>query len=317
MQNNLPKVCVIATGGTIAGGGGGGLDSTHYQAGTLDVSSLITQDLQTNVIIDTKVIAQIDSVEIQKEIWVAILDFLSQNNANYDGFVITHGTDTMEESAFALDMCYRGDKPVVLVGGMRPPCALGSDSLKNLSNALALAASNLGGFVAVVMNDKIFSPKTIYKAHTYNVDAFACRNGGEMGYILDRQIIGFNAANPRNHPVFESKELLSGKRVEIVYIYAGIKVENIAWLADCNVSGIVVAGCGAGNMPDSIKAFLSDLYQKGVMVVVGSRGSHGFVAESDFVPAFGLSVPKAKILLELCLARNLSPKEIQEIFAYF
>lgn len=304
------KILILTTGGTIAGSGDDPSQSAHYQAGTLKGSALLALLPSSQKNLEVQEIAQIDSIEINPCIWQNLLEYLEQD---YEGFVITHGTDTLEESAFALHLLYRGKKPVVLVGAMRPSNAIGSDGIKNLYSAIALASDPKAEGVMVLMNDKIYHPQSIYKAHTYNLDAFKSRNGGEMGYVLDDKICLFSSSQKPNLP-FKKEDLIQLPQVEIVYIYAGMQ-DLPLW--NHQIKGLVIAGCGAGNIPKHIRQKLRLLQAQGLMIVAGSRGSEGFVWESEFIPAFGLNVAKCRILLSLCLQHSQSKKEIEKIFSLF
>ncbi|MCE3048486.1 asparaginase [Helicobacter kayseriensis] len=308
------KILILTTGGTIAGSGDDHLKGSSYQAGALNGETLLSLLPSIQETLEVQEIAQIDSVEITPHIWKMLLESLHSKALEYDGFVITHGTDTMEESAFALDLLYKKDKPVVLVGAMRPSNALGSDGMKNLCNGIALASQSPYRGVMVLMNDKIYNPHTLYKAHTYNLDAFASRNGGEIGYVLDGCVKFFYHPLPSIPLPFEPQDLESLPKVEIVYLYAGI--EELPQFSH-KVDGLVIAGCGAGNIPSKIKSSLLQLQDDGIKILACTRGSQGFVTQSDFIPAYGLSVPKARILLALCLKHSFTQEAIQEIFSHF
>lgn len=305
------KILILSTGGTIAGKGEDTLNSSKYEAGAIGADTLIESLPPMGVFLCAQEIAQIDSIEMNALIWQKILEILLENEKEFDGFVITHGTDTMEESSFALDLLYQGEKPVVFVGAMRPSNAISSDGIKNLCNAITLASSGKLQGVAVLMNDKIFDPKTIYKSHTYNLDAFKSRNGGEMGYVLDQRVRFFHS--PKRHDL-GFKHFKTMSQVEIVYIYAGIE-DLPKW--NHPIKGLVIVGCGAGNIPQVIREKLRELQTQGVQIIACSRGNEGFVLENEFIPSFGLNPPKARILLALCLQSRKTKEEIKDIFSLF
>lgn len=316
MQNRArKKILILTTGGTIAGSAGDSLQSAQYTAGAIKGSALLSALPPMQEDLSVQEIAQIDSIEMNAKIWCDLLLALRQN---YDGFVITHGTDTLEESSFLIDLLHQGDRPVVFVGAMRPSNALGSDGAKNLCNAISLASNPDSKGVMVLMNDKIYHPKSIYKAHTHNPDAFKSRNGGEIGYVLDSKVRFFSQVQKSFFP-FKVQDLSSifSKSlpcVEVAYIYAGIE-DLPSWKH--KVSGLVIAGCGAGNIPLCIQEKLQILKEEGLQIVVCSRGSEGFVYESEFIPSYGLSITKARILLSLCLKFTQKQKEIRAIFEQF
>lgn len=311
MQNKAQKkILILTTGGTIAGSAKDCLQSAQYTAGAIQGSALLEALPPMQEDLSVQEIAQIDSIEMNATIWQDLLLALKQD---YDGFVITHGTDTMEESSFLIDLLYQGNKPVVFVGSMRPSNALGSDGAKNLCNAIALASHPHSQGVMVLMNDKIYHPKNIYKAHTHNLDAFKARNGGAIGYVLDSKVRFFSQVQKSVLP-FKNQDLGSLPCVEIVYIYAGIK-DLPSW--QHKISGLVIAGCGAGNIPSHIQEKLRSLKKEGLSIVTCSRGSEGFVCESEFIPSYGLNIAKARILLSLCLCFTHKQEEIQAIFEQF
>lgn len=315
MQNKeRKKILILTTGGTIAGNAQDTLKSAQYTAGAMKGSALLEALPPMQEHLEVQEIAQIDSIEMHAKVW---WDLLLALNQNYDGFVITHGTDTMEESSFVLDLLYKGDKAVVFVGAMRPSNALGSDGVKNLCNAIALASKSPLQGVFVLMNDKIYHPSNIYKAHTHNVDAFKARNGGEIGYVLDLGVKFFSQI-PRKILPFQSHldSIFSSPLppVEILYLYAGIQ-DLPSW--NHKIQGLIIAGCGAGNIPSKINQKLRILHKEGIQIVACSRGNEGFVYESEFIPSYGLNLAKARILLSLCLKFTQSQAEIKRIFEQF
>lgn len=311
------SILILTTGGTIAGSSDDPSLSAHYQAGLVKGSALIASLPPIQSKLSVQEIAQIDSIEMTPQIWQTLLQTLSKESSSYDGFVITHGTDTMEESAFVIDLLYKGTKPVILVGSMRPSNALGSDSAKNLYNAITLASHPKASGVMVLMNDKIYNPQTLYKSHTHNLDAFRSRNSGDLGYMIDF-FVQFFALPPRRKWPFELTDLESLPDVPIVYLYAGIQdLPNWQSLHCSPPQGLVIAGCGAGNLPTCIKNQLQLLQDQGTQIVIGSRVNEGVVLESDFIPSFGLHIAKARILLALCLKHSLSKEEIKKIFSLF
>ncbi|WP_084340106.1 asparaginase [Helicobacter pametensis] len=311
MQNK--KILILTTGGTIAGSGEDHLQGANYKAGSISGETLLSSLPPIPASLEVYEVAQIDSIEMDAKIWHKLLTLLHQNITLYDGFVITHGTDTMEESAFVLELLYQESKPVILVGAMRPSDAIGSDGIKNLCNAISLASNSKAKGVMVLMNDKIYDPKTIYKAHTYNLDAFASRNGGDMGYVLDGSVRFFYPPYKHTLP-FVTDDLISLPKVEILYIYAGIS--DLPKFSH-EVRGLIVAGCGAGNIPTKIRIQLRELQAQGIQIVACSRGNQGFVCESEFIPAYALSLPKARILLALCLQHKQAQEDIKAVFAHF
>ncbi len=174
-----PNIVILATGGTIAGAVDSSLQTTGYQAGVLSIESLLQSvpELADLANLESEQIANIDSADMSDEIWLTLAKRVNAllKSSQVDGVVITHGTDTMEESAFFLHLVAKSDKPIVFVGAMRPSSALSADGPKNLYNAISLAANpkSKGKGVMVVMNDRIQSARYVSKIHTLNVNAFA------------------------------------------------------------------------------------------------------------------------------------------------
>ncbi|EKK0586902.1 asparaginase, partial [Campylobacter upsaliensis] len=274
-----PKVAILATGGTIAGSIDSAVATTGYTAGVVGVDVLIkaVPEIQNLAKIEGQQIANIDSSNMRDEIWLKLAQEINKLFASgVDGVVITHGTDTMEETAYFLNLTIKSDKPVVLVGAMRPSTAISADGPKNLYNAVALAADKnaRGKGVMVAMNDKIQSARAVVKTHTLNVDAFSSPDFGDMGYIVDGKVYFYNnvaKAHTKKTP-FDVKNLKELPKVDILYSYSndGSGVAAKA-LFENGTKGIVVAGSGAGSIHEAQKEVLKELLTKGLKVAVSSR----------------------------------------------
>lgn len=327
-----PNIVILATGGTIAGSADSELQTTGYKAGAVGVDVLVNAVPQIKEIAQIKgeQIANIDSADMSDEIWLKLVKRVNELLASpeVDGVVITHGTDTMEETAFFLHLTIKSDKPVVLVGAMRPSTAMSADGPKNLYNAVALAAhaDSRGRGVMVAMNDRIQSARYVSKIHALNVNAFASPNAGDMGYILDGRVI-FYTMPTKAHTTqseFDVSELRSLPKVDILYSYAndGSSVAAQA-LFNQGTKGIVVAGTGAGSIHKDHKDMLKKLMQNGLVVVQSSRVNNGFITanESDsefgFIGSGDLNPQKARVLLMLALTKTDNPKRIAEIFSQY
>ncbi|EAH5676533.1 type II asparaginase [Campylobacter upsaliensis] len=328
MAEAKPKVAILATGGTIAGSIDSAVATTGYTAGVVGVDVLIkaVPEIQNLAKIEGQQIANIDSSNMRDEIWLKLAQEINKLFASgVDGVVITHGTDTMEETAYFLNLTIKSDKPVVLVGAMRPSTAISADGPKNLYNAVALAADKnaKGKGVMVAMNDKIQSARAVVKTHTLNVDAFSSPDFGDMGYIVDGKVYFYNnvaKAHTKKTP-FDVKNLKELPKVDILYSYSndGSGVAAKA-LFENGTKGIVVAGSGAGSIHEAQKEVLKELLTKGLKVAVSSRVVAGRVAVSEadkklgFISAEDLNPQKARVLLMLALTKTNDPKKIQEYF---
>ncbi len=328
MKKAKSRIAILGTGGTIAGFIDSTIATTGYTAGAIDIDVLIKAVPQIRDLADIswEQIANIDSSNMYDEIWLRLAKKIAKLFAEgIDGVVITHGTDTMEETAYFLNLTIKSDKPVVLVGAMRPSTAISADGPKNLYNAVALVANkeakNKGVMVAI--NDKILSARGVVKTHSLNVDAFSSPDFGDLGYIVDGKVFFYNnvtKAHTKNAP-FDVSKLTSLPKVDILYSYSndGSGVAAKA-LFEHGTKGIVVAGSGAGSIHKNQKDVLKELLKKGLKVVVSSRVVAGCVAVSDsdeklgFISAEDLNPQKARVLLILALTKTSDPKKIQEYF---
>ncbi len=328
MKKAKSRIAILGTGGTIAGFIDSTIATTGYTAGAIDIDVLIKAVPQIRDLADIswEQIANIDSSNMCDEIWLRLAKKIAKLFAEgIDGVVITHGTDTMEETAYFLNLTIKSDKPVVLVGAMRPSTAISADGPKNLYNAVALVANkeakNKGVMVAI--NDKILSARGVVKTHSLNVDAFSSPDFGDLGYIVDGKVFFYNnvtKAHTKNAP-FDVSKLTSLPKVDILYSYSndggGVAAKA---LFEHGTKGIVVAGSGAGSIHKNQKDVLKELLKKGLKVVVSSRVVAGCVAVSDsdeklgFISAEDLNPQKARVLLILALTKTSDPKKIQEYF---
>lgn len=328
-EQHKPNIIIIATGGTIAGVASSHTQTTGYKAGVVNVETLISAipEIANLAHIKGEQLSNIDSADMNDEIWLQLAKrinvLLSDNNV--DGIVVTHGTDTMEESAFFLHLVVQSDKPVVLTGAMRPSTAISADGPKNLYNAIALAADsqayNRG--VMIVMNDRIHSARYATKTHALNVDAFSSPNSGDMGYIVDgKAYFHYTPLQPHTKKsIFRVDMLTQLPKVDILYSYSndGSSVAAKA-LYKAGTKGIVVAGSGAGSIHRYQKEELINLIQKGLVVVQSSRVNAGIVSVSSgdsklgFIGAKDLNPQKARVLLMLALTKTDNLQKIAQIF---
>lgn len=328
MAQAKPKIAILATGGTIASSIEDCVATTGYSVGGLSVENLISgvkgiEDLAT---ITTKQISNIDSANMRDEIWLKLAKEINQIlDSDFDGVVITHGTDTMEETAYFLHLTIKSHKPVILVGAMRPSNSVSSDGAKNLYNAVALAANKESKFkgVMVTMNDKILSARGVTKTHTLNLDAFSSPDFGDLGYMVDGKAYFYSAitkAHTTNTP-FDISQISNLPKVDILYSYSndGNAVAAKALFAN-GTKGLVIAGSGAGSIHEDHEKALKELINQGLKVVVSSRISQGRVALNSekkslgFISAEELNPQKARVLLMLSLIKTDDISQIQDYF---
>ncbi|TCP94740.1 L-asparaginase [Cricetibacter osteomyelitidis] len=329
-QNNLPNITILATGGTIAGSGKSAVDSA-YKAGQLTIDTLIeaVPEMQQIANIKGEQIVKIGSQDMSDDVWLKLTKAINQQCANTNGFVITHGTDTMEETAYFLDLTVKCEKPVVLVGAMRPATEKSADGPLNLYNAVVVAADkkSAGRGVLVAMNGEVLGARDVTKTSTTAVQTFDSPNFGSLGYIHNSKV-DYERSPESKHTVntpFNVDNLNELPKVGIVYAYANMPTEPLKSLLDAGYQGIVTAGVGNGNVNAANFALLEQAAQNGVAVVRSSRVPTGYTtrdAEVDdskygFSASGTLNPQKARVLLQLALTQTKDPKVIQQYFEDF
>ena len=329
-----PKIKVLATGGTIAGAQASSSD-VGYKSGTFSVDDLIKAVPQLKDLADLtgEQVANIGSQTMNHEVWLKLAKRVNEvlKDNDTDGVVITHGTDTLEETAYFLSLVVKSDKPVILVGSMRPATAISADGPANLYNAVALAASPeaSGRGPMVVIDDEIHYAREVQKTNTTELDTFHSLNRGRAGVINVGKVQFFSPNNTRHTTKSEfstdGKAVADLPDVEIVYSYENLGSEIIDALVKQGVKGIVLAGVGDGNSTDAAIAALSAAAKKGVAVVRSSRTGSGLVVRNvevdddklGFVAAMELSPQKARILLMLALMKTGDPAKLQQAFMQY
>ncbi len=327
--SGLPRVVILATGGTIAGvqpkeGEPG------YKAGTLSIDSLIkgAPGIEKLARLDGEQIASIGSQDMNDAVWAKLAkranELLASNDV--DGIVVTHGTDTMEETAFFLGLVLRSDKPVVLVGSMRPATSASADGPLNLYNAVAVAgdANAKGRGVLVVANDDIHSGRDIHKTHTTAVQTFVSLNRGPIGRVYYGKPIYFNMPSYRRttNSEFPVPGTTSYPRVDIVYAHEGVDGTMVRAAIAAGSKGIVLAGVGDGNATKDMIDALAEARRQGLVVVRSSHVGFGLVRRNlevdddslGFVAAMDLNPQKARVLLRMALTMSSDVKVIQRVF---
>ncbi|WP_277187604.1 asparaginase [Caballeronia sp. BR00000012568055] len=324
--SSLPRIAVLATGGTIAGQAGDASKTAGYKAGVVGVDKLLdaVPALASVASIHAEQVASIDSKDMSLALWSALAarveTLLKQDDI--DGVVITHGTDTLEETAYFLHLTVKSEKPVVLTAAMRPSTALSADGPLNLLNAVTVAASKnaAGQGVLVAFNNQIHSARDVTKTSTYAVDAFRSPEVGVLGFVQDGRVEFQRSVTKPHTTASEFAIAEKWPSVEIVASYADASRVMVDALVAAGVKGIVVAGTGNGSMHANITQALSDAVKQGVSVVRASRVGSGHVmhngAASDdalgTISAGTLNPYKARVLLLLALAAN--KKDLQRVF---
>lgn len=318
------KVYILASGGTIAGLAESPVDFMGYTAGAADINALMASIPEINELaeVETEDFCGIGSENATPELWLNLArratDVLAENEV--DGLVVTSGTDTLEELAYFLNLTLNTEKPVVVVGAMRPLSAYGADGPVNLYNAVAVAAAEDARKkgVLVVMNDTIISARGVTKLDTTRVHTMSGGDFGTLGYVAGGTV-RFGAM-PCGLHTFNSAIRLENihdlPRVEIFYMSAGADARLLHAMADGGASGVVLAAFGNGTFSDSVGEALRDLQDMGVTCVVTSRCQSGFarVTMPGLIAGADFSPQKARILLMLCLAVNMSADDIVSAF---
>ncbi len=326
------NVVVIATGGTIAGAGES-QTSSGYQPSKVGIEEIIKSIPGIDKIANVKAeqLMQVASQDMDSKTWLEIAkkvnEVLAQNNVN--GVVITHGTDTIEETAYFLNLVVKSKKPVVLVGAMRPSTSLSADGSLNLFNAVAVAASDssVNKGVMLVFNDEIHSAREVFKTHTTNVAAFKSSNTGIIGsaYFGDVKFYLDPIRAHTHETIFDVKRFDNLPKVGIVYAHSGFDSKIIDYLADHGYKGIVLAGVGDGNINQQSVDALAEAVRKGLVVVRSAHLGAGSVQPNveindedfGFVTADNLSPKKARILTMLAITKTEDPRKIREMFAKY
>jgi L-asparaginase len=330
----LPKIKVLATGGTIAGAQATQADA-GYKSGAFSVDDLIraVPQLKNIAELSGEQVANIGSQTMNHGVWLKLAARVNEvlKDPDTDGVVITHGTDTMEETAYFLSLVVKSDKPVVLVGSMRPATAISADGPINLYNGVALAGrpEAKGRGPLVVLNDTIHYAREAQKMHTTHMDTFDSPNRGIAGVMNTGKATFYSIIATRHttQSEFSIEGLTAANlpRVEIVYSYANLQGDIIDALVDKGVKGIVLAGVGDGNTTDAALDALQRAAKKGVAVVRCSRTGSGIVDRNvevnddtlGFIAGMELNPQKARILLMLGLTKTSDSARLQEYFSQY
>jgi len=326
----MKNIVILATGGTIAGVSHSSTDTTSYQSAILSIEDILNEigPLKAIANITSEQLTQIDSADMSHEIWFQLAKRINTllKDPKIDGVVITHGTDTLEETAYFLNLVIKSDKPVVLVGAMRPSTAISSDGPMNLYNAVILATSSSaqGKGVLVALNDTINCSRDVTKTNTALQDTFKAPELGYLGYIVDGHP-HFYRMPTRKHTYmtdFEIEGITELPQVDIIYGHVNDNGRLAYAAAEAGAKGLIYAGLGNGNMSQHMKKVLSEIQRKGIAVVRSTRVCNGVVTrngaidddQNNFIVADTLSPQKARILLMLALMKTNKPAEIQNIF---
>ncbi len=324
-----PKVTILATGGTIAGAAASGTQAGYTSgAVTIDAMLAAVPGIDKLATIKGEQVSNVGSQDMSFEILLKLAKRINEiaPHADVDGIVITHGTDTMEESAYFLNLTVKTDKPVVMVGSMRPSTAVSADGPLNLYNAVGVAADPRakGRGVLVVMNDQIHAAHSLTKTSTTAVETFMSPGRGLVGVSLYGKNDFYNSPTWKHttQSQFDISNVTKLPRVDVIFADIDMSTDLIDAAVANGAKGLVIAGVGNGNMTKAAVDACSRATQKGVVVVRSSRVPTGVVGRNveldddklGFVASYELNPQKARILLALALLEKRSVSDIQQLY---
>jgi L-asparaginase len=327
----MRRVALITTGGTIDSIGASRLDIAWYyeRDARLDQGDLLDSIPELSDVAKVEEIAfrRLSSYALKPSDWLDLGRNINEllRGDNYDGVVVTHGTNTLEETAYFLHLTVCSPKPVVLVGAMRPSSALGTDGELNIVRAVQVAAHDAarGHGVLVVMNDAVFAARDVTKTATYRVDTFRAPDLGPLGYAdADNQVVFYHRhlRVPEDGPAFDVGEVSTLPRVDVLVSYVGADGTLIDAAVAAGARGLVSAGTGAGRPTPAEDEAFERAIGRGVIVCQAARVGSGRVSRSqslrqrNIIVGDNLQPWKAKVLLTLALTQTTDADEIQQLF---
>jgi len=331
-QQKKPNIVILATGGTIAGAAASGTQAA-YTSGAVTIDAMIAAvpGIKDMANIKGEQISNVGSQDMSFEIMLKLAKRINElvKQSDVDGIVVTHGTDTMEETAFFLNLVVKGDKPVVMVGSMRPSTAVSADGPLNLYNAVGVAAdpNARGRGVLVVMNDWIHAAHSLTKTSTTAIQTFMSPLRGVVGVATYGKNDFYNTPTWKHTSAseFDVTDVNKLPRVDIVFACADMPADLIDASVANGAKGIVIAGVGNGNMNKASLEAAARAVKKGVVVVRSTRVATGTVGrnvevnddEMGFVASDELNPQKARLLLSLALLKQRSMTDLQNLFTTY
>ncbi len=297
-------IVILGTGGTIAGTAASAADNVGYTAGQRPVAQLLPGlPLPHGVAVESEQAAQLDSKDMDHATWQQLALRIAHHVARpeVDGVVVTHGTDTLEETAWFLHRVLAPPKPVVLTAAMRPATAISPDGPRNLADAIAVAAEpGARGAVAAVAG-RVHAPGELRKLHPYRVDAFGSGDAGPIAVVEEGRVRRFRAWPEGVAMGVPKPPPESWPWVEVVVSHAGARPDAVRSLVDSGVRGIVVAATGNGTIHAAIEPALAEARAAGVTVWIATRCCGGAIVGAQSGPAAALSPWAARVELMLAL----------------
>ena len=334
-DRELPLVYILATGGTIAGQAATSTNLTDYKPGLMgDQLVQAVPEIKQFARVRVEQIANISSPDLTFAHWLTLakrINAIYTEDRSVAGVVITHGTNTIEETGYFLNLTVKHDRPVVMVGSMRPATAISADGPLNLLNAVrtAIAPESRGKGVLVVLNDEINGARDVTKTNTYRVETFKSPELGMLGYVDGDKVVYYRASTKRHteRSEFDVSTLTDLPKVEILYSYIQPSPALVKALVADGARGIVFAGTGAGLISASERDALAPVIalpaESRPLLVRSNRTGNGRVVGRDdydkmgFIPADNLNPQKARILLMLALTRTRDRQEILRMFEQY
>jgi L-asparaginase len=335
MPASAPTVHIIATGGSIAGVGPDRMDYTVYpEIGdhlTIQQNLARVPEIGDNFDIIAEDMVSVGSTAIGPANWIALAErihAITRDEPDTHGIVITHGTATLEETAYFLHLTVKTDRPVVITGAMRPPTSISTDADLNLLDAVRIAATpeSAGMGVLTVLNNEIHCAREVYKTNTLRVETFKPNELGFLGYADSDHKVVFYRRPIRKHTT-DTPFSVDGRadlpRVDILHAYAGADGMLIEAVRAHGSAGLVLAGFGAGTFPPAVITAAEQAVAAGMPVVLASRSSAGRVVmtprkeEQGFIVCDNLMPQKARILLMLGLTMTTERDQLQQLFYEF
>ncbi|KAB8212427.1 L-asparaginase type II [Aspergillus parasiticus SU-1] len=326
MNTTLPNVTIFATGGTIAGSSADNTATTGYKAGAVGIQTLIdaVPEMLNVANVAGVQVTNVGSPDITSDILLRLSKQINEvvcNDPTMAGAVVTHGTDTLEESAFFLDATVNCRKPVVIVGAMRPSTAISADGPLNLLQSVTVATSpkarDRGALI--VMNDRIVSAFYASKTNANTVDTFKAIEMGNLGEVVsNKPYFFYPPVKPTGKTEVDIRNITSIPRVDILYSYEDMHNDTLYSAIDNGAKGIVIAGSGAGSVSTPFSAAMEDITTKhNIPIVASTRTGNGEVptsAESSQIASGYLNPAKTRVLLGLLLAQGKSVEEVRAVF---
>ncbi|GAA6006780.1 uncharacterized protein JCM10292_005450 [Rhodotorula paludigena] len=327
VNESLPRTLIMATGGTIAGASGSATDATNYKAGSIGVEALVDAvPILLNISnVDGMQVSNVDSGSITDDIVIELSKLtnmaLCSDNAPYDAVVITHGTDTLEETAFTIDATLTCNKTAVVVGAMRPATAISADGPYNLIEAVqtAISPSSHGRGVLITLNDRICQAYYCEKTNANALDTFKAPEQGFVGGLLSTApFFYYPPSQPTFKRVYDIANVTEFPRVDILYSHQEAVFDGVNVSVAHGAKGFIGAGTGAGGISPFASDNLDYVIEQGIPVVASTKINNGAVVPGEtpgqYISSALLNPVKSRRLLQILLALGKSVDEIREAF---